>query len=78
MQTTIKHPWNLSEDDVLKLQQELAAKVVKENKVGETHLVAGVDVAYAKKSDKLVAAVVVLDANSLEIIDTVTAEDIVQ
>ncbi len=75
MEPIINYPWDLSENEALKLQHELAAKVVTEDQLGKIQLVAGVDVAYDKHSEKLVAAVVVLDANTLEVIETVTAED---
>jgi len=74
----INHPWNLSENEAIQLQQKLAAQVIKHDQVGDVKLIAGVDVAYAKENDKLVAAVVILDANTLELIETVTTEDIAQ
>lgn len=43
--------------------------------MGDIRLVAGIDVAYDKHSDRLIAAVVVLDALSLIIIEHVTYED---
>ncbi|MGB3623980.1 MAG: deoxyribonuclease V [Ketobacter sp.] len=75
MQPVITHPWDISETEALRLQQSLAAKVIKEDQFNEIKLVAGVDVAYAKESDKLVAAVVILDAATLEVIETATATD---
>lgn len=60
------------------LQQELAAKVIKEDQFNEICLVAGVDVAYEKHSDRLMSAVVILDAGTLDVIETVTAEDNIQ
>jgi len=72
----IHHPWTLSEEEALNLQQELAAKVVKTDQLNEVKLVAGVDVAYQKDSYRLVAAVVILNAETLEIVETATAEDI--
>ncbi len=75
MQPVIKHAWQISEVEALQLQQELAAKVVSTDQFDDIKLVAGVDVAYAKEGDKLVAAVVILDANSLDVVETVTAED---
>lgn len=78
MEPIIEHSWALSEAKALQLQQELAAKVIKCDQLSKVHFVAGVDVAYAKESDKLVAAVVILDAVTLEIVETVTAEDSVQ
>lgn len=75
MQPVIRHSWTLPEEDALQLQKELAAKVITEDQINDAHFVAGVDVAYAKESDKLIAAVVVLDAKTLEIVETSTAED---
>ena len=48
----ITHSWNLSEEEALKLQHELATKVIKEDYLGEIKNIAGVDVAYDKSSDK--------------------------
>ncbi|UXI02700.1 deoxyribonuclease V [Photobacterium sp. TY1-4] len=76
MEPIIHHPWNLSEEEALNLQQELATKVVKTDQVNKVKLVAGVDVAYQKDNDRLVAAAVILDAETLEIVETATAEDI--
>lgn len=78
MKIKINHAWNLSEAEATLLQQELATKVIQEDRLNEVHRVAGVDVAYQKSSNKLVAAAVVLDADSLEVIETVTAEDYAQ
>ena len=75
MESIINHPWDLSEKQALQLQKNLASKVVKHNQLNEIQLIAGVDVAYAKESDKLVAAIVILDADTLEIIESVTADD---
>ncbi|WP_330960844.1 deoxyribonuclease V [Photobacterium sp. 53610] len=75
MEPIFNHPWALSQEEALNLQQELAAKVVKTDQVNKVKLVAGVDVAYQKDSDRLVASVVVLDAETLEVIETATAID---
>lgn len=76
MKPVIDHSWDLSEEEAFVLQRELALKVVRKDKIGEIKLVAGVDVAYQKDGDRLVAAVVILDAETLEIVETATAEDI--
>lgn len=78
MLPVINHAWNISENEALQLQQELAAKVMKEDQFDNIQLVAGVDVAYAKESDKLVAAVVILNADTLEVVETALAEDSIQ
>lgn len=78
MKPIINHSWNLNESEARHLQQELATKVIKEDQHNEIHFIAGVDVAYEKQGDKLVAAVVILDAETLAVRDTVIAEDHVQ
>lgn len=75
MEPVINHPWGLTEDEALYLQQTLAAKVIRSDQLDEVKLIAGTDVAYDKHSDKLVAAVVILDANSLEMVESASAED---
>ncbi len=74
MLPAINHTWDIAEPEALCLQQELAAKVIKTDQFGEIKLVAGVDVAYKKDSDKLVAAVVILDIETLAVVETATAE----
>ena len=78
MNPIINHTWQPTESEARQLQQKLAAEVVKKDQHGEIQLVAGVDVAYDKQSDQLVAAAVILDANTLEVIETATAENYAQ
>tara|TARA_B100000745_G_scaffold299691_1_gene251115 strand:+ start:529 stop:1209 length:681 start_codon:yes stop_codon:yes gene_type:complete len=78
MKPVIEHSWNLTEKEAIALQQQLAAKVVSFDDFDHVKLVAGVDVAYQKHGDKLVAAVVVLDAETLDVIETSIAEAQVQ
>ncbi|PCN42173.1 endonuclease V [Brevibacillus laterosporus] len=78
METYFNHPWNLSEEEAVKLQQKLAAKVIKEDLFNSIKYVAGVDVAYSESSDKLVAGVVILESDSLKLIESVVIEDTVQ
>lgn len=74
----IDHPWQLTEAEAIDLQMQLAKQVIKTNHLDTINTIAGVDVAYAKNSNKLVAAVVVLDANTLEVIETSSAKDVEQ
>lgn len=62
-------------EDAIVLQKELALKVESTNSHGGIKLIAGVDVAYIKNTDDLIAAVVVLDASNLEVIEQVVIED---
>ncbi|MBT8340275.1 MAG: deoxyribonuclease V [Desulfatitalea sp.] len=75
MKPKINHPWDLKPSEALNLQQELGAKVIKEDQFKEILLIAGVDVAYAKHSETITAAVVIIDAASLTVIETVAVED---
>ncbi len=76
MKPVINHSWALSEEQALALQQKLATKVIKNDLLNEIRLVAGTDVAYQKDSNGLVASVVILNANTLEVIETTIAEDV--
>jgi deoxyribonuclease V len=78
MRQIITHRWDLSENEAQDLQAELARQVITHDCLGEVRTVAGVDVAYDKHSNKLVAAAVILDAHSLAIVDSATAEDVEQ
>ena len=69
------HHWKLTEAEALKVQRDLAAAVEQTDRFDHIQYIAGVDVAYAKESDQLVAAVVVLDADTLEVIETATTTD---
>ena len=75
MKPVLTHPWNLSQEEALALQQNLASKVIMEDECKDIRLVAGVDVAYDEKNDTLFAAVVVMDLNTLDLIETVIAQD---
>lgn len=72
----LQHDWNLSVSDAYLLQQEWSEKVVKTDILSNINMVAGVDVAYAKNSDRVIAAVVVLDAVSLAVVETAYADEV--
>jgi deoxyribonuclease V len=78
MKQVISHPWNLSETDACALQRKLATKVETADRFNQIKTIAGVDVAYDKHSDRLIAAVVVLDAVSLNVIEQVTTVGVLQ
>lgn len=75
MKPVLNHSWDLSEQEALALQQKLSSKIIKHDDLNKIKLIAGVDVAYSKETDQLVSAVVVLDAFSLEVIETVLSYD---
>src|ERR1044071_8449135 len=76
MRPVIDHPWALSSEAAIQLQQTLAAKVSQEDRLGTVRLVAGADVAYTKNSDILTAAVVLIDASTLAVVKTAMAGDV--
>jgi len=71
MQPKRSHPWNLSESAATTLQLEWATDVLIQPMAQPVSFIAGIDVAYAKQDDKLVAGIVVLDANTLAVEETV-------
>lgn len=78
MKSIITHPWNINEEEAIDLQRRLANFVERDDRIGDIKTVAGVDVAYAKHSNKLIAAAVVIDFNSLNLIQKSVVEDTVQ
>ncbi|MGG4552267.1 deoxyribonuclease V [Paenibacillus humicus] len=78
MEPRVKHSWKLTEEEAVQLQQELARQVIAEDHLADVQYVAGVDVAYSKRSDKLIAAVVILEAESLRVAESIVVEDHVQ
>lgn len=76
MKQTYSHPWPVDEPGAVALQEQLAKLVEREDRLGPVRTVAGVDVAYDKHSDRLVAAAVVLDADTLAVIAQASAHDV--
>lgn len=60
----IKHEWNVSEDEAIEIQTQLASLAVRSDAIGDVRRIAGVDVAYDDSDSTLFAAVVVLDAKT--------------
>ncbi|WP_172195350.1 deoxyribonuclease V [Saccharibacillus qingshengii] len=74
MHPILDHPWNLNEAEAVRLQLELASQVsLRDPDPFNVRYAAGVDVAYDKDDDRLAAAVVVLDADTLEVVETASA-----
>ena len=71
------HDWNLSEQEAIALQQTLAAHVIQQDELGQINTVAGLDVAYSDDDKRVYAAVVVLDAESLKVVDRASVEECV-
>jgi len=70
-----RHPWDLCAPEAVRLQQRLAGKVVKKDRLQDVQRVAGVDVAYNERSGRQIAAAVVLAADSLDTVEIAIAEE---
>lgn len=57
-------------------QRRLATMVLQQDELGPVRHIAGVDVAYAKNDSRMVCAAVVLDAATLDIVETAIAEGV--
>jgi deoxyribonuclease V len=67
------HPWAVSVREAYEIQEDLRKKLILEDTPGDPRTVAGVDVSFSRSRDLLFAAVVVLDADSLETVETASA-----
>lgn len=63
------HKWNLTPQEGIALQRELAGKVIHEDRLGEVHAVAGVDMAINEERNTVQAAVVLLKYPEMELIE---------
>jgi deoxyribonuclease V len=66
--------WDLSPDEAIALQKQLAPHVVKHNAFGEVHRVAGVDVGFPGGGDVTRAAIAVLSFPELQVVEIAQAE----
>lgn len=69
MQPVLQHPWDITPSQAIALQQQLSQHVIRQDQVGAITRIAGIDVAYHKDNDTLIASIVVVDAQSLEVIE---------
>jgi deoxyribonuclease V len=65
----LAHPWNLSTADARALQQRLAPRVERVDRLGCVRRLAGVDVGFEDSGATVRAAVAVLDADSLSLVE---------
>ena len=74
MQFATLHSWDCSPQEAIALQKELAGQVVLHGALaGLIKTVAGADVSYRRRAEQLHAAVVLLDYDTMEILESVTA-----
>jgi deoxyribonuclease V len=67
------HPWAVSVGEAYGIQEDLRKKLVLEDVPDAPRMVAGIDVSFSPARDLLFAAIVVLDAESLEPLETASA-----
>jgi deoxyribonuclease V len=68
------HPWNVTPTEAVRIQNELKEKIILEPLPKKIRLVAGADISYERFSDWAYAGFVVLDAKTLKIVATASAE----
>ncbi|MCQ4167602.1 deoxyribonuclease V [Tahibacter harae] len=75
MRAALEHAWTLDAAQAPALQRQLAARVERSDRHAPLRSVTGVDVAYAKDGDRLIAAAVTLDLATLAVIEQAVVED---
>lgn len=73
MAAKLDHPWNLTPQEAIALQQELRRHIVIADRLGPVHRVAGVDVGFEDKGATTRAAVAVLSYPQLELVESAIA-----
>ncbi|HEX7048149.1 MAG TPA: deoxyribonuclease V [Gammaproteobacteria bacterium] len=71
MNLAFEHDWELSPREAIALQKELAPRVVTRDDFGEINCVAGVDTGFEKNGTVTRAAIVVMNAETFEVVDQV-------
>jgi deoxyribonuclease V len=71
----LRHSFDLAIPDARRLQERLRSRVREEELPRRLRSIAGADVSYDRGSPTLFAAVVVLDARTLEVVETASVED---
>ena len=67
------HPWNVDYKAAVAMQAELRERLILEDRLsGDIRIVAGADISCTRGDDRLFAAVVLLDAASLDVIEEAT------
>lgn len=69
MAQTALHEWDLDPRAAIELQRELAKRIIREDRLGDVHHIAGVDMAINEQNDMAHAAVVLLTYPGLEVVE---------
>ncbi|MBI2384117.1 MAG: deoxyribonuclease V [Gammaproteobacteria bacterium] len=71
--SNVDHPWNVTPRQAVEIQQSLRGLIEREDRLGPVRRIAGVDVGFEDEGRTTRAAVAVLDARSLELVDCAIA-----
>ncbi len=69
------HRWNLDPQEAIKVQRELASKVIREDRLGEVKVIAGIDISANDRTGLARAAIVALAYPSLEVLERIRHEE---
>ncbi len=67
------HLWNVSVQEAFQIQKDLVGLLIREDDFGRIESVAGIDVSFSPQKNLLYAAIVVIDATTLEPLEVVSA-----
>ena len=70
------HPWDVTPQQAVRIQEEIRGKVLSSGRVPRPTLVAGADAAFDLESSRIFAAVVVLSFPEMEPVETVIHRDL--
>ncbi|HXH05833.1 MAG TPA: deoxyribonuclease V [Vicinamibacterales bacterium] len=68
------HPWRVSYRQAVEIQRQLRPRLRVEPLPADVRLVAGADVAYARAAHRMLAAVVIVELPSLQVVEAVEAD----
>lgn len=69
------HPWNVTPQQAVRIQEELRGNVLSSGRIPRPTLVAGADAAFDRENSRVFAAVIVLSFPDLEPVETVIHRD---
>lgn len=69
MKTRSLHPWKVTPQQALQIQNKLAGRIEQKNRLQDAQWVAGADISLTRNSTDAFAGIVVLNARTLEIAD---------
>ena len=68
------HPWNVSVEEAIRIQEALKNRIILKKTFSRINTIGGGDVAYSKGDNLLFGAIVVLSFSHMEILDTATSD----